>query len=181
MYSKCFFTDVTLMYGLQGVKAKTIHTYILRKRLHFCRAYLFIFGLSYFLRASIIVLSGYLFQKYVCFRVLHPVHKACIVLLQDYIFLKLYSTHGYVIYCSVVPDCFSKKSQRNKQGTVGIGHQLLLADTTDYGRPERKKTSLHGRKLTPTPKFLGMAAAYFVCHIGPFFQISLIYAFIGCP
>ena len=32
-----------------------------------------------------------------------------------------------------------------------------------------------------TPKFLGMAAAYFVCHIGPIFQISLIYAFIGCP
>ena len=24
-----------------------------------------------------------------------------------------------------------------------------------------------------------MAAAYFVCHIGPIFQISLIYAFIG--
>ena len=52
---------------------------------------------------------------------------------------------------------------------------------TDYGHPERKWPSLHGRKFTPTPKFLGMAAAYFVCHIGPFFQISLIYAFIGCP
>ena len=26
-----------------------------------------------------------------------------------------------------------------------------------------------------------MAEAYFVCHIGPIFQISLIYAFIGCP
>ena len=26
-----------------------------------------------------------------------------------------------------------------------------------------------------------MAAAYFVCHIGPIYQISLIYAFIGCP
>ena len=33
---------------------------------------------------------------------------------------------------------------------------------TDYGRPERKKPSLHGRKFTPTPKFLGMAEAYFV-------------------
>ena len=33
----------------------------------------------------------------------------------------------------------------------------------------------------PNPKFLGTAAAYFVCHIGPIFQISLIYAFIGCP
>ena len=52
---------------------------------------------------------------------------------------------------------------------------------TDYGRPERKKPSLHGRKFTPTPKFLGTAEAYFVCHIGPIFQIYLIYAFIGCP
>ena len=30
-------------------------------------------------------------------------------------------------------------------------------------------------------KFLGKAEAYFVCHIGPILQISLIYAFIGCP
>ena len=52
---------------------------------------------------------------------------------------------------------------------------------TDYRRPEGKQPSLHGRKLNPNPKFLGMAAAYFVCHIGPIFQISLICAFIGCP
>ena len=52
---------------------------------------------------------------------------------------------------------------------------------TDYGRPDREQPSLHGRKFTPTPKFLGMAAAYFVCHIGPNFQVSLIFAFIGCP
>ena len=52
---------------------------------------------------------------------------------------------------------------------------------TDYGRPERKKPSLNGRKFTPTPKFLGTAKAYSVCHFGPIFQISLIYAFIGCP
>ena len=58
---------------------------------------------------------------------------------------------------------------------------ILFHKNTDYGRPERKLPSLHGRKFTPTPKFLGMAAAYFVYHIGPFFQISLIYAFIGCP
>ena len=51
----------------------------------------------------------------------------------------------------------------------------------DYGRLERKSPSLNGRKATPTPKFLGMAEAYFVCHIGPIFQVSLIYAFIGCP
>ena len=32
----------------------------------------------------------------------------------------------------------------------------------------------------PNPKFLGTAKAYFVCHIGQNFQISLIYAFIEC-
>jgi hypothetical protein len=51
--------------------------------------------------------------------------------------------------------------------------------TTDF--LVRKSPSLHGRKSTPTPKFLGTAKAYFVCHISPNFQISLIYAFIGCP
>ena len=53
----------------------------------------------------------------------------------------------------------------------------------DYGRPERKSPSLNSRKSTPTPnpKFLGTTEAYFVFHIGPNFQISLIYAFIGCP
>ena len=51
----------------------------------------------------------------------------------------------------------------------------------NYGHLKRKQPSLHGRKFTPTPKFLGTAKAYFVCHIGPIFQISLIYAFIGCP
>ena len=51
----------------------------------------------------------------------------------------------------------------------------------DYGRPERKSPSLNGRKSTPTPKFLDTAEAYFVYPIGPNFQISLIYAFIGCP
>ena len=56
-----------------------------------------------------------------------------------------------------------------------------IVHTTDYGRPVRKSPSLHGQKSTPNPKFLGTAKAYFVCHIGPIFQISLIYAFIGCP
>ena len=46
---------------------------------------------------------------------------------------------------------------------------------TDYGRPEKKQSSLHGQKFNPNPKFLGTAEAYFVCHIGPIFQISLIY------
>ena len=53
--------------------------------------------------------------------------------------------------------------------------------TTDYGHLMRKSPSLHSRKSTPNPKFLGTAKAYFVCHIGPNFQISLIHASIGCP
>ena len=52
---------------------------------------------------------------------------------------------------------------------------------TDYGRPVRKLPSLHGRKSNPNPKFLGTAEAYFVCCIGPNFQISLIYVITGCP
>ena len=41
-----------------------------------------------------------------------------------------------------------------------------LTQITDYGRPERKEPSLHGRKFTPTPKFLVTAEAYSVYHIG---------------
>ena len=58
---------------------------------------------------------------------------------------------------------------------------LCITEITDYGHLVMQSPSLHGQKYTPTPKFLGMAEAYFVCHIGPNFQISLIYAFIGCP
>ena len=63
----------------------------------------------------------------------------------------------------------------------GMILECLKHRTMDYGRPERKLHSLSGQKFTPTPKFLGTAEAYFVCHLGPIFQISLIYAFIGCP
>ena len=56
-----------------------------------------------------------------------------------------------------------------------------MGKITDYGHPVRKLPSLDSRKSTPTPKFSGTAEAYFVCHIGPNFRISLIYAFIGCP
>ena len=59
--------------------------------------------------------------------------------------------------------------------------RFFINISTDYGHLVRKLPSLHGRKSTPNPKFLGTAKAYFVCHIGPNFQISLIYAFIGCP
>ena len=57
----------------------------------------------------------------------------------------------------------------------------LYIFSTDYGRPVRKLPLLHSRKSNPNPKFIGTAEAYFVCHIGPKFQVSLIYAFIGCP
>ena len=53
-----------------------------------------------------------------------------------------------------------------------------MVGNTDYGRPVRKSPSLHGQKSNPNPKFLGTDKAYFVCHIGPNFQISLIYVFI---
>ena len=87
-----------------------------------------------------------------------------------------------------------KKKRRNKLLSCGfvslwnkknhgfeIGCRVLMNKTTDYGHPEGKYPSLHGRKFNPNPKFLGRAKAYFVCHIGPILQISLIYAFIGCP
>jgi hypothetical protein len=56
--------------------------------------------------------------------------------------------------------------------------EKTMAYGTDCGRPVRKSPSLHGRKSTPTPKYLGTAEAYFFCDIGPNFQISLIYAFV---
>ena len=59
--------------------------------------------------------------------------------------------------------------------------ELVYIHPTDYGHPVRKSPSVHVRKSNLKTKFLGMAEAYFVCHIGPKFQISLIYAFIGCP
>ena len=49
---------------------------------------------------------------------------------------------------------------------------------TDYGRPVKKSPSLHGRKSTLTPKFLG--SLFHLSH-RPNFQFSLIYDFIGCP
>ena len=59
--------------------------------------------------------------------------------------------------------------------------KFFLHLTTDYRCPVDKSPSLHGQKSTPTPKILYTAKAYFVCHIGPNFQFSLIYAFIGFP
>ena len=55
---------------------------------------------------------------------------------------------------------------------------FLYARTTDT---QRGIVFTAQPKSNPSPKFLDLAEAYFVCHIGPIFQISLIYAFIGCP
>ena len=64
---------------------------------------------------------------------------------------------------------------------IELAKKFAMRTNTDYGRPERKQPSLPGRKFNPNPKFLGMAAAYFVCHISPIFQKSLKFAFAGCP
>ena len=50
---------------------------------------------------------------------------------------------------------------------IGLGHGL------------RTPGEEIGRKSNPDPKFLGTDKTYFVCHIGPKFQISLINAFKG--
>jgi hypothetical protein len=87
-------------------------------------------------------------------------------------------------------ECYKKKGSRNykkflnckifnQPKPVQISHSVV--SYTDYGRPVKKLPSLHGRKSNPNPKIFGMAEAYFVCHSGPNLQISLIYAFIGCP
>ena len=70
----------------------------------------------------------------------------------------------------------SKQGIFNEKVNLMIIFDSCLAK--DYRRPVRKSLSLHSRKSTPTPKFLDMAKAYFVCHISPNFHISF---FIGCP
>ena len=77
-----------------------------------------------------------------------------------------------------------EEKEETFQEEANVSRQFIISYATDHGRPERKSTSLNGRKSTPTPKFLGTdstARAYFVCHINPNFQISLIYAIIGYP
>ena len=69
----------------------------------------------------------------------------------------------------------------SKRGNSIFWGWQFKAVRTDYGRPVRKSPSLHGPKSNPNPKFIGTVEAYFVCHIDPKFQVSLIYAFIGCP
>ena len=93
--------------------------------------------------------------------------------------LKLESCDKVVCWRLLYPVDLSDNLQRSTE--LKSQHHITMIMCTDYGRPERKYSSLNGRKFNPNPKFLGTAKAYFVCHIGPIFQISLIYAFIGCP
>ena len=50
-----------------------------------------------------------------------------------------------------------------------------------YSKKHELRTSGEEIAFSAQPKVLGTAEAYFVCHIGPKFQIFLIYAFIGYP
>ena len=62
---------------------------------------------------------------------------------------------------------------------IGQNRPIGNARTTDA----RWRNHLHctAKNQPPNSEFLGTAESYFVCHIGSNFQISLIYAFIGCP
>ena len=62
-----------------------------------------------------------------------------------------------------------------------VGPCAVLNALGVFGCFEPNYVSLNGRNPTPTPKCLGTAEAYLVCHIGPKFKVSLIFAFIGCP
>ena len=95
------------------------------------------------------------------------------------------SPHVFINFFNEIECYYLRKNKYTKSVSLNkfvVSKFVKTSDVlTDYGRPDGKLPSLHGRKFTPTPKFLGTAAVYFVCHIGPNFQISLIYAFIGCP
>ena len=68
---------------------------------------------------------------------------------------------------------FFIKVRHSKLFTIVTVYFFFFKYIADYGCPERKQPSLHGRKFTPTPTFLVTAKAYFVCHIGPNFQIRI--------
>ena len=72
---------------------------------------------------------------------------------------------------------FDLNEKWKKLSQLFVNFLYFVMYETDYRHLVWTSASLHGRKSTPTPKLLGTAEAYFVCHIGPNFQIS----FIGCP
>ena len=81
----------------------------------------------------------------------------------------------YNMKCTKNDLLVSNLLMKNNLSILYVDDDILFV--TDCGRPVRKLPSLHSQKSTPTTKFLGTTEAYFVCHISPNFQISLI----GCP
>ena len=71
------------------------------------------------------------------------------------------------------------------QATDLINDKLLILNVNN-GHGHGLRTPREEMAFTARPKIqsqsqtLGMAKAYFVCHIGPIFPIAFIYAFIEC-
>ena len=66
---------------------------------------------------------------------------------------------------------------------IEVVRMLILIDGLGHGlrTPDEEIAFTARPKIISQFQFLGTAESYFVCHIGPKFQNSLIYAFIGCP
>jgi hypothetical protein len=82
-----------------------------------------------------------------------------------------------------------------------LRHKLAIRKTANVNKvrffgKSKLNQSIHGQrtpveeiaftawlkiKSNPNPKLLGLAEAYFLCHNGTKFKISLIHAFIGYP
>ena len=83
----------------------------------------------------------------------------------------------YIEDCGILCVCQVKSSNTSRlEGHAGFSECLWRrsfdSDVLWPHTTERKTSSLHGQRFTPTPKFLSTAQAYFVYHIGPIFQIS---------
>ena len=61
-----------------------------------------------------------------------------------------------------------------------LGRKQTVLLSTDW-TPRQEMAFTEQPKIHSHSQILGTTKAYFVCHIGTVFQISLIYAFIGCP
>ena len=48
-----------------------------------------------------------------------------------------------------------KRNILSKKMRMKVMNKCAVNIHTDYGRPEKKKPSLHGRKFNPNPKFIG--------------------------
>ena len=71
--------------------------------------------------------------------------------------------------------------QQHAQWAEILFRGVFIVFTNQLQMPGEEIAFTEWPKIYSTPKFLGTAKAYFVCHIGPNFQISLIDACIGCP